>query len=193
MLLGLQEPDSGKILIDGENLKNLDIKTFREKTSIISQDTFLFNTSIYENLLWAKSDATREQIDEVLKLSNSCEFIKNFEKGVHTVVGERGIKLSGGQRQRISIARGLLKNPSFFVLDEPTSSLDSISEKLIQESLKKIAIKTTTLIIAHRFSTIKEADYIYIMQRGKIIQEGNFDKLKNKDGEFKKLFDNQII
>ena len=193
LLLGLQEPDSGKISIDGENLKNLDIMTFREKTSVISQDTFLFNTSIYENLLWANSNATPEQIDEVLKLSNSYEFIQNFEKGVDTLVGERGIKLSGGQRQRISIARGLLKNPSFIVLDEPTSSLDSISEKLIQESLKKIATKTTTLIIAHRFSTIKQADYIYIINKGKIIQEGSFETLKNQQGEFKKLFNDQII
>ena len=128
-----------------------------------------------------------------MDLSNSREFINKLENGIHTIVGERGVNLSGGQRQRISIARGLLKKPVLFILDEPTSSLDSISEKLIQDALEKIAKKTTTLLIAHRFSTIKKADYIYLIHRGKIIQEGDFESLKEQEGEFKKLFDNQII
>ena len=193
LLIGLQTPDNGKIEVDQKNLKDLDIQTFREKTSIISQDVFLFNTSIYENLVWANPRASESEINQSLYLSNSNEFVDKLENGIHTIVGERGVNLSGGQRQRISIARGLLKKPVLFILDEPTSALDSISETLIQESLDKISKQTTTLLIAHRLSTIKKADYIYIMQRGKIIQEGTFESLKKQQGEFKKLFDDQII
>ena len=193
LLIGLHTPDSGKIEIDQKDIKDLDIKSFREKTSIISQDVFLFNSSIYDNLIWANPKASEAEIEEAINLSNSNEFVDKLENGIHTIVGERGINLSGGQRQRISIARGLLKKPVLFVLDEPTSALDSTSEKLIRESLEKISKKTTTLLITHRFSTIKKADYIYIIQSGKIIQEGSFNQLKNQDGEFKKLFDNQII
>ncbi len=191
LLLGLQQPKEGTILIDGIDLNSIDISTFREKTSIISQDTFLFNTSIYENLLWSNPNATQDEINTSLDLSNSTEFIQKLENGIHTIVGERGIKLSGGQRQRISIARGLIKKPSLIILDEPTSSLDSISEKLIQDSLEKISSITTTLVIAHRLSTIKKASYIYILNKGKIIQEGKFEILKNKEGKFKDLFKNQ--
>ena len=193
LLIGLQTPNIGEIRIDDVNLVDLDIQSFREKTSVISQDVFLFNTSIYENLIWANPKATESEINSALDLSNSREFINKLENGIHTIVGERGVNLSGGQRQRISIARGLLKKPVLFILDEPTSSLDSISEKLIQDALEKIAKKTTTLLIAHRFSTIKKADYIYLIHRGKIIQEGDFESLKEQEGEFKKLFDNQII
>ena len=193
LLIGLQAPDNGKIMIDQENLKDLDIQTFREKISIISQDVFLFNTSIYENLIWANPSASEPEIIQALNLSNSNEFINKLENGIHTIVGERGVNLSGGQRQRIAIARGLLKKPILFILDEPTSALDSVSEELIKKSLEKIAKQTTTLLIAHKFSTIKKADYIYIIKGGKIIQDGNFEKLKNQDGEFKKLFYDQII
>ena len=193
LLIGLQTPNIGEIRVDDVNLIDLDIQSFREKTSVISQDVFLFNTSIYENLIWANPKATENEIESALDLSNSREFINKLENGIHTVVGERGVNLSGGQRQRISIARGLLKKPVLFILDEPTSSLDSISEKLIQDALEKIAKTTTTLLIAHRFSTIKNADYIYLIRRGKIIQEGDFESLKEQEGEFKKLFDNQII
>jgi ABC-type multidrug transport system fused ATPase/permease subunit len=193
LLIGLQNPDSGNIEVDQDNLKNLDIQTFREKTSIISQDVFLFNASIYENLIWANPKASDTEIKTALNLSNSMEFIDKLENGVNTIVGERGVNLSGGQKQRISIARGILRKPILFILDEPTSSLDSISEKLIQESIERIGQQTTTLLIAHRFSTIKRADYIYIIQKGTIIQEGSFNNLKNQGGEFKKLFDNQIV
>ncbi len=192
LLIGLHLVDKGKICLDENDIKDINIKSFREKVSIISQETFLFNTTIYENLKWADPNASDQDIKEALELSNSNEFINKFEKGIYTQVGERGNNLSGGQKQRISIARGLLKKPSLLILDEPTSSLDSASEVLIKETLEKIAEKTTTLIIAHRISTILNANYVYLLSKGKIIQEGTLNDIKKEEGNFKKLFQNQI-
>ena len=192
LLIGLHLVDKGKICLDENDIKDINIKSFREKISIISQETFLFNTTIYENLKWADPNASDQDIKEALELSNSNEFINKFEKGIYTQVGERGNNLSGGQKQRISIARGLLKKPSLLILDEPTSSLDSASEVLIKETLEKIAEKTTTLIIAHRISTILNANYVYLLSKGKIIQEGTLNDIKKEEGNFKKLFQNQI-
>ena len=192
LLIGLHMPKRGKIYLDKKDMKDININSYREKISIISQDTFLFNTSIYENLKWADPNASEKDIEEVLEITNSKEFIDKFENGKHTKVGERGVNLSGGQKQRISIARGLLKKPSLLILDEPTSSLDSVSEELINKSIEKISKKITTLIIAHRISTIQSADYVYLLGKGKILQEGIFKDIKHEEGNFKKLFENQI-
>jgi ABC-type multidrug transport system fused ATPase/permease subunit len=177
IILGLQIPSSGEILIDGTPLSNLDQNSFREKVGYVPQDPLLFQGSIKENLTWSKPDASDENIREALRLANAELFVEQLPHGIDTVVGDRGTKLSGGQRQRIALARALIRRPALLILDEATSALDAESERLIQEAIDRLALKTTILVIAHRLSTIAKADEIYVLQRGRIIQQGNFSAL----------------
>lgn len=180
LILGLQVPHKGKVLIDNVSLDNYKQNSFRERVGYVPQDSILFHTSIRENLLWTFSEASEKDLWDALALANADEFVKSMPLGIDTLVGDRGVLLSGGQRQRIALARALLRKPELLILDEATSSLDTESENLIQKSIEEVAKGTTILVIAHRLSTISKADYIYVLNIGKVLEEGTYDDLRAK-------------
>lgn len=185
--------NSGSINIDGYNLKKLKKESLRNLIGLVTQDSILFNDSIKNNLLIAKSDASEKEIIECLKIANAWEFVKKLPKGIETNIGDSGNKLSGGQQQRISIARAVLKNPPILVLDEATSSLDSESEKLVQIALDNLMENKTSIVIAHRLSTIQNADKIIVLEKGKIIESGVHKELMKNDGIYSNLVKMQSI
>ncbi|HBR02714.1 MAG TPA: thiamine ABC transporter permease, partial [Ruminiclostridium sp.] len=182
------EVNEGSITIDGKDIRNLTLESLRKNIGMVQQDVYMFSGSIVENILYGKPDATMDEVIEAAKLANAHEFILELENGYDTYVGERGVKLSGGQKQRISIARAFLKNPSILILDEATSALDNESERLVQESLNKLAKGRTTLIIAHRLSTIKNADNIVVLTAKGIEEQGTHDELIEKNGAYAALY-----
>lgn len=184
LVLGLQKPGKGVILIDGVPFESWNQNSFRERIGYVPQDPLLFHSSIRDNLLWSRNDASEEMLWEALHLANADEFIKGLPQGLETVVGDRGVRLSGGQRQRIALARALLRKPDILVLDEATSALDSESERLIQDSIDAIAAKTTVLVVAHRLSTIAKADQVFVLQRGIVVEEGSFASLCSKENGY---------
>lgn len=177
LLLRFYNIDEGEILVDGKNIYDFDLENLRGNMSIVPQDVILFGGTIRENIAYGKPNATEEEILTATKQANAYNFIESFPEKFETIVGERGIKLSGGQRQRIAIARALLKNPSILILDEATSSLDSESEKLVQEALEILMEGRTSIIIAHRLSTIRSADQILVLDKGKITEQGTHQEL----------------
>ncbi|SEA50511.1 ABC transporter, permease/ATP-binding protein [Flavobacterium gillisiae] len=188
LLLRFYDIDSGEILIDGKNIYDLELENLRGNMSIVPQDVILFGGTIRENIAYGKPDATEEEILVAAKQANAFNFIEGFPEKFETIVGERGIKLSGGQRQRIAIARALLKNPSILILDEATSSLDSESEKLVQEALEILMQGRTSIIIAHRLSTIRSADQILVLDNGEITEQGTHQELiALENGKYKNL------
>ena len=193
LIMGLNNPQKGKILIDGNLLENLDINLFRQKIGYIPQTGLLFNMSVLDNIRWANETASIEKIKEVCKQAYAHDFIENFENGYDTIVGERGVRLSGGQLQRISLARALIKNPDILILDEATSALDIKSEQYIQNTLKNIYHSKTIVAIAHRLSTIQKADKIFVIKDGSLKEEGNFNSLLKLNGLFKKMVDDQTF
>lgn len=186
------EPEEGKILIDGEDIKDANLKKLRRNIGIVAQETFLFSDTIKENISFGNPDANDREIEEAARLAYCNEFIKTLPGGYETKVGERGVNLSGGERQRISIARAILKNPKILILDEATSNLDSESEKKIQKALEPLMKKRTTFVIAHRFSTIINADRILVLHDGKIVEVGTHKELYKENGVYKKLYDEQF-
>jgi len=188
LLLRFYDITSGEITVDGKNIYDYDLDNLRGNMSIVPQDVILFGGTIKENIAYGKPDATNEEIILAAKQANALNFIEGFPEKFETLVGERGVKLSGGQRQRIAIARALLKNPSILILDEATSSLDSESEKLVQEALEVLMEGRTSIIIAHRLSTIRNADKILVLDNGKITEEGTHQELINlENGIYKNL------
>jgi len=187
------DPISGEVQIDGVSLKDLTVESLRAKMGIVSQESILFNDSIFSNIAFGKPECTLEEVIEAAKVANAHDFISQMDGGYDAMIGERGTKLSGGQRQRISIARAILKNPDILILDEATSALDSESEKLVQEALTNLMRNRTSIVIAHRLSTIQEADKIYVMQEGEIIEEGKHEILMQKGGVYKKLIEIQSV
>lgn len=188
LLLRFYDVDKGEIIIDGKNIQDYDLAELRGNMSIVPQDVILFGGSIKENIAYGKPDATFEEIKLAAQQANALEFINGFPEQFETLVGERGIKLSGGQRQRIAIARALLKNPSILILDEATSSLDSESEKLVQEALETLMKGRTSIIIAHRLSTIRSADTILVLNNGIIAEQGTHKTLMEvENGIYKNL------
>ncbi|RAK15542.1 ATP-binding cassette, subfamily B, MsbA [Anoxybacillus vitaminiphilus] len=179
---------SGRILLDGIDIRDFKVRSLRDKIGMVFQDSILFSDSIKENILLGKPDATDEEVIAAAKAANAHEFIMNLPNGYDTKVGERGVKLSGGQKQRIAIARVFLKNPPLLILDEATSALDLESEHFIQETLERLAKNRTTLIVAHRLSTITHADRIVLIENGKIVESGTHEELMNKKGSYYKLF-----
>ena len=177
LLLRFYTIDEGEILVDGKNIYDFDLEHLRGNMSLVPQDVILFGGTIRENIAYGKPNATEEEIVTASKQANAYNFIESFPEKFETIVGERGIKLSGGQRQRIAIARALLKNPSILILDEATSSLDSKSEKLVQEALEILMEGRTSIIIAHRLSTIRSADQILVLDNGKITEQGTHQEL----------------
>ena len=188
LLLRFYNIEGGTIEIDGKNIYDYDLETLRGNMSIVPQDVILFGGTIKENIAYGKPDATDAEILTAAKQANAFNFIEGFPEKMETIVGERGIKLSGGQRQRIAIARALLKNPSILILDEATSSLDSESEKLVQEALEILMQGRTSIIIAHRLSTIRTADQILVLDDGKITEQGTHQELLElENGLYKNL------
>ena len=185
------EPTYGKILIDDMDIDNIALTSLRKQISLVSQDVFLFNGTVKDNILYGRPDATEEEIFEAAKAANAHEFILGLENGYETKVGERGVKLSGGQKQRISIARAILKDAPILILDEATSAVDTQTERLIQEALNKLKRNKTAVVIAHRLSTIQEADQIVVLKDGEIVEKGTHDELLNIDGLYKQLCEAQ--
>ena len=166
------DPNSGQVLIDGVDLKEFQLKWIRGKIGLVSQEPVLFSSSIMENIGYGKEGATVEEIQAASKLANAAKFIDKLPLGLETLVGEHGTQLSGGQKQRIAIARAILKDPRILLLDEATSALDAESERVVQEALDRIMVNRTTVIVAHRLSTVRNADIIAVIHRGKIVEEG---------------------
>lgn len=184
----MYEVDGGEILIDGININDLDKKTLRSAISLVNQFPYIFDMTIKENLSLAKSDATEEEMNQALKKSSLLEFVKSLPKGIDTRVGEGGIKLSGGQKQRLAIARALLRNSPIIIFDESTSSLDNFAQEDIKKSIDALKGESTIIIVAHRLSTIINADVIYFLENGKIIDIGSFKELFERNEKFKNMF-----
>ena len=187
LLIGFYEPTEGRILIDGVNMSNIDKKEFRSQIAIVPQNTLLFSGSIRDNIVYNTCNVSDEQILKALEDVGLLDMVTNLPEGIHTRLGEHGGSLSGGQRQRISIARALIRNPKLIIFDEATSALDSASEKLVQKATEHLMQQCTTVMVAHRLSTIKEADLICVMEGGKIVEQGSYEELLNKKGHFYKL------
>ncbi|NMM50355.1 ABC transporter ATP-binding protein [Marinigracilibium pacificum] len=187
------DPTQGNITLDGINLKDIDIESLRAQMGIVTQESILFNDTVFNNIAFGMKNVNEEDVIAAAKIANAHEFIDKLEEGYHSNIGERGTKLSGGQRQRISIARAILKNPPILILDEATSALDAESEKLVQEALTNLMKNRTSLVIAHRLSTIKHADEILVIERGQIIERGNHESLVEQDGLYAKLIQMQSL
>jgi ATP-binding cassette subfamily B protein len=188
LLFRFFDPTGGKILIDGIDLKNLDKQTRRKLFAIVPQEPALFNTTIGENILFGKPNASQSEIVKAAKLASIDKFIEGLPDKYNTVVGERGVKLSGGEKQRVAIARAIIRDPKILVFDEATSSLDSKSEKAIQESLESVSKGRTTIAIAHRLSTIANSDTIYVLDKGGVAEFGTHKDLINRNGLYTKLW-----
>lgn len=184
LVIGFNQVNSGEVLIDGHNMKDIDLRSYRKHLAVVPQTSILFSGTIRDNITYGVDNVDEATLDEIVKAANLTDLINSLPDGLDTMVGEHGGKLSGGQRQRISIARALIRNPKIIVLDEATSALDSISEKLIQEALNNLTKDRTTFIVAHRLSTIKDADKIAVIADGHCVEYGTYDELMNLKGEF---------
>jgi ABC-type multidrug transport system fused ATPase/permease subunit len=181
----------GELLIDGVNVKNLKIDDLRGLMGIVSQESILFNDTVYNNIAFGTTDISDKEVVAAAKVANAHDFIMEMENGYQTNIGDRGSKLSGGQRQRISIARAVLANPPILILDEATSALDTESEKLVQTALFNVMKDRTTVVIAHRLSTIQHADEIVVLIKGRIVERGTHNQLLEKNGSYKRLYEIQ--
>lgn len=185
--------NEGEIIINNSNINDIDTEILREKIAYISQETFLFNKTIFENLTIGKNNISYEQVIEACKKAQIHDFINTLPARYNTVIEENGSNFSGGQRQRLSIARAILKNPDILIMDEATSNLDSITEKVINNTMNDFMKNKTAIIIAHRLSTIQNCDNIYVLEKGKVIENGNHSELINKKGFYYNLWSNQTL
>ena len=187
------DPDQGKIKVDGQDLKEYDIASLRQAMGIVSQDTFLFNNTVGYNIAYGLENVREEAIIEATKRANAYDFITNLPQGFDTEIGDRGVMLSGGQRQRLAIARALLRNPDVLILDEATSALDTVSERLVQQAIDELCRDRTTIVIAHRLSTVQKADQIAVMEKGRVVEIGKHEQLLQKpEGHYARLYNLQF-
>jgi ATP-binding cassette, subfamily B, putative efflux pump len=191
LVMAFNRPTKGRVLVDGHDLADLRLMDYREQLASVLQENFLFDGTITENVGYARPGSTIDEIKDACRIAHCDEFISQFPNGYDTVVGERGIKLSGGQRQRVSIARAILANPRVLILDEATSSLDSESEQMIQDGLRRLRSGRTTFVIAHRLSTIRSADQILVLEAGEIVERGTHSELLALNGRYRQLYDKQ--
>ncbi|MEY5019699.1 MAG: hypothetical protein RLZ22_787 [Verrucomicrobiota bacterium] len=193
LILGFGDPDAGRILFDGREAKEISLGAIRSQMAIVPQEVLLFGGTIRENVGYGKCGATEDEIREACRLANATEFIDRLPEGMETMVGPRGVKLSGGQRQRIAIARAILANPRILLLDEATSALDSESERLVNEALERLMQGRTSIVIAHRLSTVRDADRILVFNQGRIVESGTHDEMVAKDGMYRLLVETQLV
>ena len=191
LLARFYDVSEGEILIDGENVKNLKVQEYRHLLGMVTQESVLFNDSIFNNILMGKPDATEKEVIAAAKIANAHQFIDELPEKYFTNIGDDGNKLSGGQKQRVSIARAVLKNPPIMILDEATSALDTESERFVQDALEKMMENRTSLVIAHRLSTIQKADWIVVMERGIIVEQGTHQELFEQKGMYRRLVELQ--
>jgi ABC-type multidrug transport system fused ATPase/permease subunit len=191
LAMAFHSPTRGRILVDGRDLGGLRLRDYRAQLGVVLQDNFLFDGTVTENIRFARPDASPEEVTSAARIAHCDEFVRAFPDGYETIVGERGIKLSGGQRQRIAIARAILADPRILILDEATSSLDSESEALIQDGLRKLRHGRTSFVIAHRLSTIRSADQILVLEDGEIVERGTHTELMRMGGRYRDLHDRQ--
>ncbi len=191
LVMAFRQPQRGQVLVDGRDVHGLRLRDYRRALGVVMQDNFLFDGTIADNIGFAKPGASREEVEAVAKIAHVDEFALRFEQGYDTVVGERGVKLSGGQRQRVAIARAILVDPRLLLLDEATSSLDSESEALIRDGLRRLRAGRTTFVIAHRLSTITSADQILVVEKGEIVERGSHRELLARGGRYRELYERQ--
>jgi ATP-binding cassette subfamily B protein len=192
LLIRLYDADEGEILIDGVNVKELSFKQLRDNVCIVSQETYLFEGSIYDNIAYAKADATKDEVIAAAKLAGAHEFIVKLIDGYQTKIGVGNKDLSGGERQRISIARAILKNPKILILDEATAAMDTRTERAIQDAIDRLSMGRTTIMIAHRLSTLRNADNLIVIEKGKVEESGSHKELMARDGIFRRLYNMQL-
>ncbi|HKP76535.1 MAG TPA: ABC transporter ATP-binding protein [Longimicrobiaceae bacterium] len=191
LVMAFNRPTAGTVRVDGRDLEELKLADYRAQLGVVLQENFLFDGTVADNIRFARPDATRDEIEEVARIAHADEFVRGFPDGYDTIVGERGIKLSGGQRQRIAIARAILADPRILILDEATSSLDSESEAMIQEGLRRLRQGRTSFVIAHRLSTIRSADQILVLEHGEVVERGTHAELMARGGRYRELHDQQ--
>jgi ATP-binding cassette subfamily B protein len=189
----LYDVSGGRVLIDGTDVREVTQTSLRSQIAIVQQEPILFHRSLAENIAYARPDASRAEIERAAELASAHEFITALPKGYETLVGERGVKLSGGERQRVAIARAFLAEAPILILDEATSSLDSESEVLIQQAMERLMAGRTTIVIAHRLSTVKALDRLLVFEHGRIVEEGDHAALIRKGGIYRRLFDRQAL
>ncbi|MDW8291433.1 MAG: ATP-binding cassette domain-containing protein, partial [Armatimonadota bacterium] len=188
LLLRFYHPTEGFISVAGRDIRTFDLQSYRHRFAVVPQDIVLFGGTIFENILYARPEATAREVEEAAAKAHVLEFLEQLPQGFQTLVGERGTQLSGGQRQRVAIARAFLKNPDILILDEATSALDSVSEQLVQQALQQLMKDRTTIVVAHRLSTIRTADKILVLHKGQLLEEGTHQELIAKpDGLYAHL------
>jgi len=191
LVTAFNRPQQGRVTVDGKDLATIRLRDYRSHLGVVLQDNFLFDGTVAENIAYGRPNATREDVEWASKIAHVDHFVRDFEKGYDTVIGERGVKLSGGQRQRVAIARAILADPNILILDEATSSLDSESEGMIQDALARLRTGRTTFVIAHRLSTIQSADQILVIEEGRVVEHGTHDELLARGGRYRELYDKQ--
>jgi ATP-binding cassette subfamily B protein len=193
LVLGFVRPTSGRILLDGQDTRELDLRSVRRHVSVVPQESVLFEGTIRDNVAYGLDDADDERVRAALRDANALQFVDDLPDGWHTVVGERGARLSGGQRQRIAIARALVRDPRILLLDEATSALDPESEQLVKQALDRLMAGRTTLVVAHRLSTVRSADRIVVLERGRVVEQGSHDALLAQGGRYAELHLTQAL